>query len=264
MKLFYSFVFENGDKLKPQHISLYMFMLNQNNRNNWVEWFKMPLDLAMAGSCIGSKKTYYKCLDDLQDLNLITYKKGVNEWKAPIVRIEVIKCTSTIPQSEPLPIPQGTTQPIPLPIPQGTQSIYNLKPITINLKQVTEICDLFAFTEMSNFVSYKLVFEFIEMLEHSEKINQFTEYFEGYKIWRQKTEPRYRHSLEKFLGTIENRFVDGKWNDAKYLLELPPKPEKKIINPAHYNKYEVYVFKCKNFSTEPPISETEWRLAQPE
>ena len=103
IKAFYSWTFENQDKrVKPQHVSLYLFLLNQNNRNNWIEWFKCPFDLAMTGSCISSKKTYYKCLNELDEWGLIQYKKGSNNWKAPLIKLEVLKDTSTVPQSEPL------------------------------------------------------------------------------------------------------------------------------------------------------------------
>ena len=141
IKAFYSIVFEQKHPFKPQHISLYVFLINQNNRNNWVEWFKLPYDLAMAGACIGSKKTYYNCLSDLQAWGLIQYEKGANEWKSPKIKVEVLKCTSTVPQSEPLPIPQPkplgeqlhTPQGEPLPI--QSNITYNHKPETINQEQ---------------------------------------------------------------------------------------------------------------------------------
>ena len=67
----------------------------------------------MAGSCIGSKSTYYKCLDDLQVWGFIEYEKGINEWKAPKIKIEVLNCTATdtatVPASEPVPIPLEVT-----------------------------------------------------------------------------------------------------------------------------------------------------------
>lgn len=131
LKAFYSWVFNNQDKnVKSQHISLYVFLLNQNNRNNWVEWFKCPFDLAMSGSAIGNKKTYYNCLRDLSDWGLIEYKKGINDWKAPSIKLEVLKCTSTatatVPQSVPL------LQPLPIPLPTH---IYKL--ITDNLELIT-------------------------------------------------------------------------------------------------------------------------------
>jgi len=81
----------------------------------------------MTGSSIGNKKTYYKCLNDLKTWKLIQYKKGVNDWKAPLIKLEVLKCTSTVPQSEPLDVP--------LPIPLPTH-IYKL--LTSNLKLVED------------------------------------------------------------------------------------------------------------------------------
>ncbi len=90
IKAFYSWVFNNPDKARPTHISLYLFLVNQNNRANWVEWFKCPYDLAMQGACIGNNGTYYKCLDELKKWKLIDYKKGVNNFKAPLVKLFVL------------------------------------------------------------------------------------------------------------------------------------------------------------------------------
>lgn len=140
IKGFYSWAFENQELgVKPQHVSIYLFLINQNNRNNWIEWFKLPFDLAMAGSCISSKKTYYACLNDLQNWGLIQYKPGVNNWKAPLIKLEVLKDTSTVPQSEP--------QHIQVDIPQHIQAleqaaeqlpIHNIKLLTYNLKLITD------------------------------------------------------------------------------------------------------------------------------
>jgi hypothetical protein len=104
LQSYYSFVFENQDKVRQSHTALYAFLLNQNNRNNWSEWFKCPFDLAMAGACIGSKSTYYKCLNDLQDWKLIKWRKGENSFKAPQICILVLSKSEplTVPLSEPL------------------------------------------------------------------------------------------------------------------------------------------------------------------
>jgi len=140
IKVFYSWVFNNADKsVKPHHISLYLFLVNQNNRNNWVEWFKCPFDLGMAGSCIGNKKTYYKTLDDLQEWGLLKYEKGINNWKAPLIKLEVLirttsvtaTDTASVPTSEPQVLPLDT----PLPTPLGTHID---KHITNNLKPITD------------------------------------------------------------------------------------------------------------------------------
>jgi hypothetical protein len=139
IKAFYSWVFNNAkERVTPQHISLYLFLVNQNNRSNWIEWFKVPFDLGMAGACIGNKKTYYSCLNDLVTWKLIEYEKGMNEYKAPLIKLVVLKCTSghtaTVPLPEPLLVPQGTTLPIPLPT-----HIYKL--ITDNIKLITDNLD---------------------------------------------------------------------------------------------------------------------------
>jgi hypothetical protein len=108
IKAFYSWVFNNPDKVRPTHISLYLFLWNQGNRANWVEWFKCPYDLAMQGACIGNKGTYYKCLDELQSYNLIKYKKGLNNYKAP--QIHLIKLYDSVPLSEQVTVPLSEPQ----------------------------------------------------------------------------------------------------------------------------------------------------------
>jgi hypothetical protein len=160
IKAFYSWVFNNADKrITPQHISLYLFLINQGNRNNWVEWFKVPYDLGMTGACIGNKKTYYKCLADLSEWSMIQYEKGVNEWKAPLIKLEVLKSTATDTATVPLPEPLRTPQVVPLPIPLPTH-IYklltdNIKPITDNLEAVLEFLKI----EKENKPDYKLIIE---------------------------------------------------------------------------------------------------------
>ena len=146
IKAFYSWVFNNQDKsVKPYHISLYNFLINQNNRNNWVEWFKCPYDLAMNGSCISNKKTYYKALNDLQEWELIQYKKGINEWKAPLIKLEVLYVTATysasVPQSEPLPTTLDITLPTNLPTHKYKLITNNLKRIIYNIDLIIKFLD---------------------------------------------------------------------------------------------------------------------------
>ncbi|MDX5479210.1 MAG: hypothetical protein LPJ98_12225, partial [Cyclobacteriaceae bacterium] len=106
IKAFYTWVFANQDKaIKPHHHSLYFFLLNQNNRTNWIEWFKCPFDLGMMGSGINSKHTYYKVLKELADWGLIQYQPGINNFKAPLIKIEVQKCTATSTATGPQPAP---------------------------------------------------------------------------------------------------------------------------------------------------------------
>lgn len=131
IKNYYTFVFNSEKDIRPVHTSLYFFLLNQNNRLGWVEWFKCPFDLGMQGAQINSKNTYYKTLQDLQDLELIKYQRGLNLHKAPKIYIIPLKSTDakidtvTIPLSEPL---TGTlTEPLSEPLSKLlSENIYKL------------------------------------------------------------------------------------------------------------------------------------------
>jgi len=100
IKSFYELVWHGDFDFKPAHISLYIFLLNQNNRTNWSTWFKLPRDTGMQGSCIGSKKTYYKCLSDLVEQKLIKKEDGKNEHKAPRISIQQLKRGDEVPIPE--------------------------------------------------------------------------------------------------------------------------------------------------------------------
>jgi hypothetical protein len=67
-----------------------MFLLNQNNRANWVTKFKCPADTAMHGSLLSSN-TYYKSLNELQQFGLIEVEKGINNFKAAKITINKLK-----------------------------------------------------------------------------------------------------------------------------------------------------------------------------
>jgi len=207
---FYSIVFSQEYDFKPQHISLYVFLLNQNNRNNWVEWFKCPIDLGMTGSCIGSKKTYYACLDDLQTWGLLKYEKGENMWKAPKISLVVLKSTSTYTSTYTSTIPQSEPLPEPLPTPIYKPSTLNLKPKTIQV---------FDFSEFGIFIP--LVEKWIEY-KNSRK--------ENYKS---------QASLNAFVKIL-TKYSENKFENAENIIEqsmannwagiFKPKPE--------FNKFE--------------------------
>lgn len=260
IKGFYSWMFSHQDlDIKPQHTSLYMFLVNQNNRNNWVEWFKVPYDLGMTGSCISSKKTYYACLNDLQDWGLVEYEKGVNTWKAPRVKLEVLKDTATVPLSEPLPTPLDIPLPTPLhilqllqvAIPLPTHNIKlltnNIKPITDNIQQVlgvlgieivdqeneaekrrpdeknsdyiNELVAAFGFTEMRFAQQQKKIFEFVNVLSFNGRLEHFKTQHKNYLEFK-KLSGQTSHAFSSFLGTIQNKFEDGAWNSENWEKKL--------------------------------------------
>lgn len=144
IKAFYSWVFNNPDKVRPTHISLYLFLINQANRANWAEWFKCPYDLAMQGACIGNNGTYYKCLDDLHNWGLIKYTKGINNYKAPLINLiclyDNVQLTEqvTVPLSEQVTAQQTVQLTEQLPVHIYKLLTDNIKLITDNLPEVVD------------------------------------------------------------------------------------------------------------------------------
>lgn len=140
IKSFYGWVFNNSDKVRPTHISLYLFLINQNNRSMWVEWFKCPYDLAMQGACIGNKNTYYKCLQELEDFGLLFYQKGINNHKSPL--ISLIRLYDSVPQSGNVTVPlsEPQTEPLTVLLNKNTYKLItsNYKLINLNLKKWIE------------------------------------------------------------------------------------------------------------------------------
>lgn len=242
IKAFYSWVFNNAhENVTAQHISLYVFFINQNNRVNWIEWFKCPYDIAMAGACIGNKRTYYRCLNDLVSWGLIQYQKGANEWKAPLIKIEVLKCTSTDTATVPLPTTLPTTLLLPLPTTLPTH-IYklltnNLKRITDNIEAVIEflnngfkeeekkvdemsdilkeqiksLCEFFGFNELNFFAQYAKAVAFLTIIEQSGRIDHYSRQFENYKKYKKLAAEKVQ-GFDKFIGDPEKQYADGFWN----------------------------------------------------
>lgn len=142
IKSFYSWVFNNPDKIRPTHISLYLFLWNQANRANWAEWIKCPYDLAMQGACIGNNGTYYRCLDDLKSFGLIDYQKGINNYKAPLVKLICLYKIEHLSEqlyaqvSEQVTVPLSEQQYAQLPAHIYKLITTNIKPITDNFDKV--------------------------------------------------------------------------------------------------------------------------------
>jgi len=215
IKSFYSWVFNNSDKVRPTHISLYLFLLNQNNRSMWVEWFKCPYDLAMQGACIGNKNTYYKCLDELQLYGLIIYQKGINNYKAPLIKLiqlygnEPLTEQVTVPQSEqvtvpltvPLTVPQYDTQTEPL-CGLLNKNIYklitnNFELLNTNEKLVTDFVDKL---KQITKVDYKIL-----LLEHGFEKNLIDEWF---IVRENKNASNTKTFFQSFINEINNSGLD--------------------------------------------------------
>jgi len=253
IKGFYSWVFANQRLAKSHHTSLYMFFINQNNRNGWAEWFKCPYDLGMAGAGIGSKSTYYKTLNDLQNWGLLKYQPGANEHKAPLislVKLEVQKCTSTVPQCEPLPEPLVIPLPEPLVGRDKNLLTSNIKPIIDNIDKIllllknegiegitdptqlgesknTERCnkaiklisEFFNLSEVRTPRPYMQVGTFVRYLESKGKMDELAEQFTAYRNIKEK-EPKFKHNFRNYIGTPEKSYEDGAWCEKDWVKTL--------------------------------------------
>jgi len=199
IKAFYSIVFNNTHDIRTTHVSLYIFLLNQNNRNNWVEWFKCPYDLAMQGACISSRTTYYSILHDLSDFNLIEYKKGINNFKAPMIKIIPL----TLPKFEQLTeqlteqvtVPLSEQQTVPLSVPQTVPLSGNiLRLITDNLKPITD--------------NYAIFEKFV--LDLSKPNITYNEFIDKFNLLRKS---KFSNKDNKAKGQFNARIKEGKTID---------------------------------------------------
>lgn len=204
IKGYYSLFFSGEYELRPVHTSLYMFLLNQNNRAMWAEWFKCPFDLGMAGSGINSKNTYYKIISDLERFGLIEYQKGINEYKAPKIKIiDLSSVPNLIPLSEPLSEPLSNTLTIPLSEPLSSNIIRlitnNFKLITDNIENIIKTYKKetkepetqgenkfdFLYSYISTGIPENLKLDDEEQKKYASLI--YTEFLENSQAWIEKT-----------------------------------------------------------------------------
>ncbi len=69
-------------KLRPTHISLYMALFQFANASRFKTEFQAGREELMQYSKIGSTKTYYKCLNELQKWNYIRYYPSKNVYQS--------------------------------------------------------------------------------------------------------------------------------------------------------------------------------------
>lgn len=87
----FDWCFDNPDKVKPAHTTIYFFALDQNNRFGWKEKFGLPTLHAMEGTGIKSKNTYYKAFHELVDWGFIkVVTKAKNQNAANIITIPAV------------------------------------------------------------------------------------------------------------------------------------------------------------------------------
>ncbi len=86
---FWDFSFENTGKLKPNHIALFFFAMEQCNRLGWKKTFGLPASLVLEAINIKSYSVYKSTFDDLVELGffeVIEYSK--NQWSSNIIALK--------------------------------------------------------------------------------------------------------------------------------------------------------------------------------
>lgn len=77
-------------ELKPSSRSIYMALLQINNRSGWKGQFKAVRGDVMIMAGIANVKTYYACLDELVCSNFIIYSPGPNQHVAAEFEIVIL------------------------------------------------------------------------------------------------------------------------------------------------------------------------------
>ena len=74
-------LFEQDSRLNPTHISMYMALFQEWNRNRFPETFYIDRGDIMQLAKIGSKATYHRCLKDLDTWGYVQYMPSHNPYK---------------------------------------------------------------------------------------------------------------------------------------------------------------------------------------
>lgn len=203
----------------------------------WVEWFKCPYDLAMQGACIGNKNTYYKCLEELQFYKLIEYKKGINNYKAPLIKLiqlydsEPLTEQVSVPQSEPLSAPQY--EPLSVLLNKNTYKLITYNFETINLKQ----------KEVNLFLESILPIKYEEEKRKKVPLKKEIELpFEFIEIWDLWLEYRVAKKITKYAS---DKFEQMAINKLLKYSNSNPIIAKKIIEESITNSWTGF-FELKN------------------
>jgi hypothetical protein len=72
------------------------------------------------------------------------------------------------------------------------------------------ILSFWGFNEIANYDKARLVKDFVFSITNAGKLDYFKKQFADYQ--KVKTNPQFKHSLQKFLGQQSQRFEDGTWD----------------------------------------------------
>ena len=92
----FDFTFENTDKVTANHIALYMWLVEINNRLGWKKEFQITSSQCMEGMCCKTYKTYKKCLDDLIEWGFVVMvKQSKNQYQCNVIGLVILSKAMT-------------------------------------------------------------------------------------------------------------------------------------------------------------------------
>lgn len=85
---FWDFAFENPDKVRPNHVSIYFFSVEHCNRLGWKKKFGLPTSMAMEAVGIKSYNTYINAFKDLVDWGFFELvEKSKNQYSSNVIAL---------------------------------------------------------------------------------------------------------------------------------------------------------------------------------
>lgn len=87
-EIFFDWSFENPEKVTPNHVALYFFIIEHSNRLGWKEKFGLPTEMTKEAIGVKSYKTYQKTLSELIEFGFIKMiEKSKNQYSSNIIAL---------------------------------------------------------------------------------------------------------------------------------------------------------------------------------
>lgn len=84
----FNWCFENPEKISPNHIAMYFFIIEHCNRLGWKEKFGLPMEMTKDAIGIKNYRTYSNTLNDLIEWGFITLiQKSKNQYSSNVIAI---------------------------------------------------------------------------------------------------------------------------------------------------------------------------------
>ena len=86
--------FSKDSRLNPSHVSLYMALFQCWNQNRFPESFQVDREETMTHAKIGSRTTYHRCLNNLNDWGYIAYLPSHSRFKGSRIMMPIFGTTA--------------------------------------------------------------------------------------------------------------------------------------------------------------------------